>query len=203
LPVTSSTSPLPFFHVLERLKVTKREGWRRHGVSGGESIADHMYRMAIMTMLAPPALAARLDVQRCTAMALVHDMAEALVGDITPVEGVSKAEKSRREAAAMAYLARDLLGNVAPGGAAGQRLQALWAEYEASETLEARFVHDVDKVELLLQMLEYERRERGRRDLSEFVHVVHRVDLPEVRQWCDELLRERESFWAAVQKPAN
>jgi putative hydrolase of HD superfamily len=203
LPITSSTSPLPFFHVLERLKVTKREGWRRHGISGGESIADHMYRMAVMTMLAPPALAARLDVQRCTAMALVHDMAEALVGDITPVEGVSKAEKSRREAAAMAYLARDLLGSVAPGGTAGQRLQALWAEYEASETLEARFVHDVDKVELLLQMLEYERRERGRRDLGEFAHVVDGVGLPEVRQWCDELLRERESFWAAVQKPAN
>ena len=32
-PQTDSTSPVPFFHMLERLKTTKREGWRRFGIS--------------------------------------------------------------------------------------------------------------------------------------------------------------------------
>jgi putative hydrolase of HD superfamily len=31
-PATGSSSPLPFFHLLERLKTTKREGWRRFGI---------------------------------------------------------------------------------------------------------------------------------------------------------------------------
>ncbi len=46
-----------------------------------------MYRMSLITMLAPPSLAARLDLPRCMKMCLVHDMAESLVGDITAVDG--------------------------------------------------------------------------------------------------------------------
>lgn len=195
IPKPHSSSPIAFFHVLERLKVTKREGWRRFGISNGESISDHMYRMSVLTMLAPPSLSARLNVPHCTKMALVHDMAESLVGDITPVDGVTKAEKSRREALAMDYLTRSLLGNV-PGGE-GQRLKEIWEEYEASETLEAKFVHDIDKMELVLQMMEYERAHEGRIDLTEFTWVAQRMVLPEVRQWCDEVLQEREAFWKA------
>lgn len=47
-----------------------------------------MYRMGIICMLAPKEEG--LDSGRCVKMALVHDMAEALVGDITPVDGVTK-----------------------------------------------------------------------------------------------------------------
>lgn len=194
-PQTDSTSPLPFFHLLERLKTTKREGWRRFDIHHGESIADHMYRMSIITMLCPPTLAPRINLPRCTMMALVHDMAELLVGDITPVDGVTKSEKSRREAETMDYLTKSSLGNVA-GGAAGANIRELWQEYEDSETLESHFVHDVDKMELLLQMIEYERQHEGKVDLGEFSRVAKRIVLPEVQQWASELLAERQAFWA-------
>ena len=153
-----------------------------------------MYRMSIITMLCPPTLASRLDLNRCTRMALVHDMAESLVGDITPVDGVSKAEKSRRETETMEYLCSGLLGGYA-GGAAGKGMREVWQEYEDSETLESKFVHDVDKMELLLQMLEYERSHQGRLDLGEFAWVATRIVLPEVQAWADELLEERRLFW--------
>jgi len=39
-PKINSPSPVPFFHILERLKTTPREGWRRKGITPGESIAD-------------------------------------------------------------------------------------------------------------------------------------------------------------------
>jgi 5'-deoxynucleotidase YfbR-like HD superfamily hydrolase len=39
-------SPLPFLHVVERLKKLKRAGWERRGIQSPESVADHMYRMA-------------------------------------------------------------------------------------------------------------------------------------------------------------
>jgi putative hydrolase of HD superfamily len=47
-----------------------------------------MYRMGIITMLCPPELDINRD--RCVKMALIHDMAEALVGDITPPDNVAK-----------------------------------------------------------------------------------------------------------------
>ncbi|PHH77420.1 hypothetical protein CDD83_4123 [Cordyceps sp. RAO-2017] len=153
-----------------------------------------MYRMSIISMLAPPSLVPRLDMAKCVKMCLVHDMAELLVGDITPVEGVAKPEKSRREAAAMDFLTGDLLAGVG-GGAAGAELRAVWQEYEDAETLDSRFVHDVDKMELLLQMVEYEKRGRGAVDLGEFAYVARRMVLPETRAWADELLQERERFW--------
>ncbi|KAJ5464038.1 hypothetical protein N7475_007173 [Penicillium sp. IBT 31633x] len=185
----NSTSPVPFFHLLERLKTTKREGWRRFGING-ESIADHMYRMSIMTMMAPPALAARLNIPRCTKMALVHDMAEALVGDITPVDyHITKAEKARREAAVMDYITATLLGKVPGGALSGAEIKSVFEEYEEDVTLEAHFVHDIDKMELLLQMVEYEHSNEV--DLTEFTHVSERIRLPEIKAWADDVLLER------------
>ncbi|RMZ79227.1 hypothetical protein DV737_g3477, partial [Chaetothyriales sp. CBS 132003] len=193
-PQENSSSPLPFFHFVERLKLEKREGWRRFGMYRGESIADHMYRMSIITMLAPPSLSSRLDIPRCTKMALVHDMAEGLVGDLTPVDGVPKAEKSRREAETMDWVADSLLGNV-HGGLAGKDIRAAWQEYEDSKTLESQFVHDVDKIELVLQMVEYERASNCSLDLSEFSHVIKRLCLAEMKEWAQEILEEREKLW--------
>jgi putative hydrolase of HD superfamily len=178
-------------HLLSRLKATKREGWRRKGMADAESISDHMYRMAIMTLITPQA---GLDTLRCVRLALVHDMAEALVGDITPVDGISRPEKSRREAATMDYLCGDLLGGVA-GGVPAADVRALWQEYEDSVTPEAKFVHDIDKLELVLQVVDYEKAEGGRRDLGEFCHVARRIQSPLVKGWCDEVLKERFDYW--------
>lgn len=180
--------------MVERLKCEKREGWRRFGITDGESIADHMYRMSIMTMLAPPALSSRLDIPRCTKMALVHDMAEALVGDLTPVDKVPKVEKSRREAETMDYLCNSLLGKV-HGGENGASIREIWQEYEDSETAESHFVHDVDKVELMLQMVEYERAHDTTLDLSEFSWVARMLILPEMKEWAQEILDERARLW--------
>ena len=158
-----------------------------------------MYRMSIITLICPPSLSSRLDIAKCTKMALIHDMAESLVGDITPVDGVSKSEKSRRETETMEYLCKGLLGNV-NHGAQGKHIREIWQEYEDGETLESKFVHDVDKMELLLQMMEYERSNQGRIDLGEFSHVATRIILPEVQAWAEELLAERVQFWASYGK---
>lgn len=59
-----------------------------------ESIADHMYRMSIMAQLIEDPF---IDKNKCIKMALVHDMAEAITGDITPDDGISANEKTRLE----------------------------------------------------------------------------------------------------------
>ena len=153
--------------------------------------------MSLMTMLAPPSLAPRLDLAKCMKMCLIHDMAESLVGDLTPADGVPKMEKNRREAITMDYITERLLGSVHGSFPnVGEEIRAIWQEHEDSKTLESQFVQDIDKVELLLQMVEYEKRGEGKVDLSEFAYVATKVSLPETKAWAEEILKEREEFWA-------
>lgn len=127
------TDRLAFFHVLQRLKTQKRTGWINRNIPNPESIADHMYRMAILAMCTSDA---SLDIPKCVLMCVVHDLAEAQVGDITPSEGISKEEKRRLESEAMHNFVHDMLH----GSEAALKIEALWREYEEQQTKEARFV---------------------------------------------------------------
>ncbi|KIK49104.1 hypothetical protein CY34DRAFT_70364 [Suillus luteus UH-Slu-Lm8-n1] len=170
---------LAFFHVLERLKTQKRTGW----IPNAESISDHMYRMAILAMCTSDTT---LDVSKCVMMAVVHDLAEAQVGDITPREGISKQDKQRLEAGAMRNFVHDMLH----GSPAALRIEALWKEYEEGETNEAKFVKDLDRLEMALQAHEYETAHAL--DLQPFFdsslpHLRH----PEVKRWGEDLAQTR------------
>lgn len=94
-------SPLPFLHLLEVLKHLDRTGWKRW-LKRPESVAAHMYRLAFLVMFAPasPAIPPKwylltfeqegVDKQRCTWIALCHDIAESFAGDIPTYAAVSK-----------------------------------------------------------------------------------------------------------------
>ncbi|CAL5059953.1 unnamed protein product [Urochloa decumbens] len=158
-PAPSASSAIDFLTLCYRLKTTKRAGWVKRGVQGPESVADHMYRMGVMALVA--ADLPGVDRDRCVKMAIVHDIAEAIVGDITPSDNVPKEEKSRMEKEALDHMC-ELLG----GGPRAQEIRELWMEYENNASLEAKVVKDFDKIEMILQALEYEK-EQGR-DLEEF-----------------------------------
>ncbi|KAG8945629.1 hypothetical protein FRC04_000676 [Tulasnella sp. 424] len=103
-----------------------------------------MHRMAILALCSSDQ---NLDVGKCALLAVVHDLAEAQVGDIAPSDGISKQDKRKLEAAAMDNIINEMLG----GGVAAQRIRSLWDEYEAQETAEAKFVKDLDLFEMALQ----------------------------------------------------
>ncbi|GAO47379.1 metal dependent phosphohydrolase [Saitoella complicata NRRL Y-17804] len=186
----AAKSPLAYFHLLTRLKTTPRTGWVNHNVPNPESIADHMYRMGMITMLCPDAT---INKDRCVKIALVHDVAEAIVGDITPLDGVSKEDKHRLELEAMHKITKELL----PPSMSVQsdEIMSLWEEYENCSTKEARFVKDVDKFELLLQAVEYERAGKGDMDLEQFYGVYNAIKLDFMKEWADEVLKEKEEMW--------
>lgn len=139
---------LRFFLLAGRLKETPRAGWPLRGVADPESVADHSFRLALLALVLAPRTGEPLDRERCVAMALVHDLAECLVGDITPYDGVPAEEKRRREEEAVRRLS---------GLAGDARLLELWREYDAAATPEARFVKELDKLETVMQAAAYER----------------------------------------------
>ncbi|XP_076885077.1 uncharacterized protein LOC143534487 [Bidens hawaiensis] len=160
----SSSSPSPssaidFLTLCHSLKSTKRAGWVKRNIAGPESIADHMYRMGLMALISNDTPGVNRD--RCIKMAIVHDIAEAIVGDITPSDGVPKAEKSRLEKEAIDHMCK-LLGE----GPRADEIHELWMEYEENSTNEAKVVKDFDKIEMILQALEYENEQN--KDLEEF-----------------------------------
>ncbi len=156
MPATASDDLIPILEAAGRLKRVERAGWVRVGVANPESVADHSYRLALMAMLFGPRLG--LNVEKMLRLALVHDLAEARLGDLTPAQGIPREEKQRREAIAFSEVVGDL-----PEGPA---LYDLWREYDAGATPEAQALRQLDKLELALQALEYER-ETGL-DLDEF-----------------------------------
>ena len=145
-------APLDFLANASRLKHLPRTGWVRVGVPTVEPVAGHMYRLALLTMLVPPEPG--IDRDKAVRMALVHDLAECIVGDITPFDGVTKHEKHARERAAMEKLTGQL---GAAHGIVGKEMTALWEEYDAGKSKEAALLKQLDKLEMLLQAAEYEK----------------------------------------------
>ena len=179
---------LAFLRIAYRLKATPRTGWVRAGVAKPESIADHMYRMALLGFLVGDGDAPGVDRTRCILMALAHDIAEAIAGDITPNCGVSKEEKHRLEVEAITRI-RDALGEDAAGA---QEIYELWHEYEDGKTAEARLVKDFDKFEMIMQADDYERAQ-PELDLGDFFASTRgRFTTPLVQGWDQELRRQRD-----------
>jgi putative hydrolase of HD superfamily len=79
----------------------------------------------------------------------------------------------------------------------GQLIERLFKEYEDGETAEARFVKDLDRLEMAIQATEYERRlpSEAPMDLLQpfFDSSIPNIRHPEVREWGADLMKERET----------
>src|SRR5439155_6670356 len=139
---------LRFFEQASRLKTTPRAGWRRCGVQPCESVAEHTFGVALLALVLPRLAGLNVRREHCIALALVHDLAEAIVGDITPHDGVEAPEKRRREEQAVRALAESL---------GDDEILTLWLEFEEAKTPEAQLVRDLDVIEMTLQAKAYER----------------------------------------------
>lgn len=149
---------------LQRLKTLDRTGWTLRGQApGAESVAAHSYGVALAAMMLADEVRARgleVDVERVLRVALMHDWAEARLGDMprTAVEYFGAAVRKRAERAAF--------DDIVSEAASAESYRALHADYEERESLEARLVKAADIVDLLVQALAFER--AGARGLDEF-----------------------------------
>ena len=129
----------------EALKIETRTAWTSTGRR--ESVAEHTWRLCLWALLVADAFP-EVDAGRLVQICVVHDLGEALRGDVPAPEqadGGTSGDKAERERA-------DLLDLLAPLPAATRdRVVALWDEYEAAATPEARAAKALDKLETILQ----------------------------------------------------
>jgi 5'-deoxynucleotidase YfbR-like HD superfamily hydrolase len=139
---------LDFLRAAERLKATHRSAYTSTGER--ESTAEHSWRLCLMAMVLAPEFP-DVDFSRLIRICIVHDLGEAVRGDIPAPEqarrlaadpGATKAADERA----------DLVLLVAPlPGPARSEILALWDEYDAAATPEARLAKALDKLETILQ----------------------------------------------------
>ena len=160
---------------LQRLKGLERTGWMLRGLgAGAESVADHSYGVAVVSMLLADELTARgvdLDVERILRIALMHDWAEARVGDMPRTATEYFGAETRRRAERAAF--DDIVSNC--GDEQKKLYSELHEDYERRSSVEARLVKAADVIDLLLQALSFER--AGARGLDEFWDGVSELDL--------------------------
>jgi len=134
---------------IAHLKNMFRQGWLKREISESicESVAEHSFGVAMLCLLLLPQRP-ELDALKVIRFALIHDLGEVYAGDITPQDGVLKADKVKMEKAAV----EQILGKLADG----HELLASWHDYETQLSAEARFVKEVDRLELVLQTAIYQ-----------------------------------------------
>jgi len=193
---------LEFLLYVGQAKRTFRTGWVLKGVEKVESVADHMYRMAVMSLLLPTV--SEESKVRCMKLALVHDLAESVVGDLTEFDGIPKNEKHRRESEAMLYLTSLLPADI------GREIFSLFNEYSNQQTNEANLVKDLDIFDMLLQgkyfqdilfgkifyylAYEYEKLQSENGFLEDFFDSSSsKIKTDIVKKWFEKLIEYRSS----------
>ncbi len=178
---------------IQTLKLLPRTGWLQRGLQNVESVADHSFGVAALALVVGD-LYPELDRAKLLATAILHDMAEALIGDLPASASrlLGKAAKHGAERKAML----ELLG----GLPLADGYLELWEEYSQAATPEARLVKALDRLEMLAQTLAYER--AGARGLGEFWAERNGwgEEFPAVRALADQLYAEHEALVGGAER---
>ena len=109
-----------------------------------ENDAEHAWHMAIMSYLLKEHANAKIDIAKTMMMCLIHDIVEIDAGDTYAYDTESlKTQKARED------LAKERIYSILPNDQKAE-LIALFDEFEANETPEARFAHAMDNFQPLL-----------------------------------------------------
>jgi len=179
---TSLQNLIKFFGMAGKLKRIARSGWVEVGVQQPESVADHSFRTSILCMIYSDLEG--LDELKLLRMALIHDLPEAIIGDLTPSR--KTAEIEAKEDITM----NQILGLLPKRQR--KKYMAVWNEYKKCETKEAKAVRQLEKLEMALQTKEYEKAGLTRQSLKRFIESAEEaITRPELRKLLSCIFEEQ------------
>ena len=130
------------------LKTIPRQGWKEKlEINHPESVADHSYTVSAMSMVLSDLEG--LNTEKIIKMAILHDLAESVVGDITP-NTIAKDEKILKENQAMKQILKNLPDKIA------ESYLEIWNDYQNRTSVESNLLHDIDKLEMVFQAKFYQ-----------------------------------------------
>jgi putative hydrolases of HD superfamily len=133
---------LEFLRAAEKLKNTTRTSWTSSGTQ--ETVAAHTWRLCLMSLLFEKNFP-DIDIAKLIKICIIHDLGEAIGGDISAVEQQHRPAKAAQERADLQKLLTPLPAYLR------EEITALWDEYEAATSREARIAKALDKLETIMQ----------------------------------------------------
>jgi putative hydrolase of HD superfamily len=137
------------------LKDEPRTGWLFRGVKDPETVASHVWGVKFLCLLY--ASEEGLDAGETVRMAVVQDLPEAKTGDLVSEKHDDRYERTDEEKEEMERLAIEEL----PPEHRFNEIIDLWEEYQERNSHTAKFVKDMDMIDMCIQALKYERQERN------------------------------------------
>ncbi|NLH49109.1 MAG: HD domain-containing protein [Myxococcales bacterium] len=171
---------------LDRLESLPRMGYLMRGIAHPESVAAHVFGVAVWSMLLADELGG-VDPLKVLRLALLHELGEVKLTDIPKIaeEYLPLGAKD----AAETKIAAELLSGLE---VRGEEYLRLFTEYQEARTREARLVHAADKLQMMAKVLRYQ--QNGATGVDGFWNHAPNFrdfDLPEVREIFAELRRRR------------
>jgi putative hydrolase of HD superfamily len=171
-----------FFEAAGSLKRTLRSGWVEVGIRNSESVADHTFRTAILCMVYSDLDG--LNELKLLRMALLHDLPEAIIGDLTPSKKTTGSKKEENVAMnhILSFLPKEQR----------EKYMTDWNEYQEGKTRDAKAVRQLEKLEMALQAKEYEEAGSTRQSLKRFIESADKAVIwPQLRRLLSYILEER------------
>jgi putative hydrolase of HD superfamily len=170
-----------FFKMTGKLKRTPRSGWVEVGIRKPESVADHTFRTAVLCMVYSDLEG--LDELKLLRMALIHDLPEAIIGDLTPSRKTTRSKEEENDAMnqILSLLPKDQR----------EKYMTDWNEYQEGKTREAKAVRQLEKIEMALQAKEYEEAGLTRQSRKRFIKSAEEAIVwPQLRRLLSHILEE-------------
>lgn len=173
---------IELYNYLFKLKRLDRFGWTKYDIKNPESVAEHSFGLAILALTIAPKL--NLDVNKALTIALIHDLGESIIGDIqAPEDSKQEVAKRLQEDPAISKVLSLISDDPS-------KLKDLWLDFEEGISPEAKFIKELDKIEMCLQALSYEQ-EQGIRLDEFFNHTEKRLTIPKLKAIFQDVLKER------------
>lgn len=133
-----------FFQQAEKLKLVMRHSWIGNE-DRQESTAEHSWMLCLVALSIFPYLETNIDEERVLRLLIIHDLVEAIAGDVPAFEESTRREsKEETERAALGEISRDLDAPLR------KEFSELWEEFEAKQTPESLIARAIDKYEAIL-----------------------------------------------------
>jgi len=169
-----------FLKFADKLAELERKGFKLRGVEEPESIMEHSFRVALLALVLHKRL--KLNLEKLVSLALIHDLAEAITGDITPFDGIDKEEKTKREDKAFVEICSNLPEEER------RCLMNLYTEIKLKKTPEAKIIKQIDKLDMAYKALVY--KSKGYEHMQEFIEEAERsISSDVLRDILEELKR--------------
>ena len=181
--MTKEENVIKYYVLCNKLKNVIRTGWKDWKVQREriESVAEHIFGVQMLAIAMKSEFEYDIDIMKVIYMLAIHELGETVIGDLTQFQ-IDKDEKEKIEHDAVHKILASLID--------GEKIEALFLEFDSHETPEAKFAYQCDKLECDIQCKLY--------DQEQCVDLTHQEGNNTVNDGTVKELLETGKSWSQM-----